>query len=123
MAPEEFRIVHSETPVKEIWSRLGFFENEHNARDFLKTKNEKLAQDELLDTAKRLAFTMRTAREYYESAARVSLLTTPLLIFYGMTALSKVLFIVTYSKKSPSKGHGLETPNQNDLCKRLCAFQ
>jgi hypothetical protein len=112
MTPDEFRIVHSETPVKEIWSRLGFFENEHNAREFLKTKNQKLTEKECFDIAKRIAFTMRTAREYYESAGRVSLLTTPLLIFYGMTALSKVLFAITYTKKSPSKGHGLETPNQ-----------
>jgi len=78
MSSDELRIVHSENPVKEIWSRLSYFETEHNAR------------------------------EYYESADRVSLLTQPLLIFYGMTARSKVLFICTYGKKSPSKGHGLE---------------
>jgi hypothetical protein len=115
MTPDEVRIVHSETPVKEIWSRLGFFENEHNAREFLKARNENLTEKELFDIAKRIAFTMRTAREYYESAGRVSLLTTPLLIFYGMTALSKVLFAVNYTRKSPSKGHGLETPNQKDF--------
>jgi len=115
MTSDEFRIVPSETPVKEIWSRLGYFENEHNAREFLKKKNKNLTEDELVDTAKRLAFTTRTAREYYESAAQVSLLTQPLLLFYGMTALSKVLFITTHLKKSPSRGHGLETPNQKDF--------
>ena len=49
-----------------------------------------LPDDDLIEIAKSLAFTMKTAREYFESADRVSLLTQPLLLFYGMTALSKV---------------------------------
>ena len=115
MNSNEFRIVHAETPVKEIWSRLCYFENEHNAGEFLKSKNKKITEDTLENISKRIAFTMRTAREFYESASRVSLLTKPLLIFYGMIALSKVLFTITYMKKSPAKGHGLETPNQKDF--------
>jgi hypothetical protein len=31
-------VVYSETPVREIWSILGYFENEHNAKEFLKEK-------------------------------------------------------------------------------------
>lgn len=115
MSSDDRRIVYSEIPVKEIWSRLGYFEIEHNAKEFLKNNNKELAEEDLVTTAKRLAFTMQAAREYYESAALVSLLTKPLLVFYGMGALSKVLFMATYSKKSPSKGHGLETPNQKDF--------
>jgi hypothetical protein len=57
---------------------------------------------------------MQAAREYFESATRVSLLTKPLLIFYGTVALSKVLFMATYSRKSRSAKHGLETPNQEN---------
>lgn len=94
--------------MKEIWSRLSYFESEHNAKEFLKKFS--LENHNLVDTASSLSFTMRTAREYYESANRVSLLTRPLLVFYGMAALSKVLFISTYGKKSPSRGHGLEQP-------------
>jgi len=108
MSSEELRIVRSENPIREMWSRLSYFETKLNAREFLKKFN--LSNDKLIDTARSLAFTMRTAGEYYQSADRVSLLTQPLLIFYGMTALSKVLFISTYGKKSPSKAHGLEQP-------------
>jgi len=111
---EEIRFVRSETPVKEIWARLGFFESEHNAKEFLKDKFN-LPDRDLKDTASSLAFTMRAAREYYDAGERVSLLTKPLLIFYGMTALSKVLFISTHGKKSPSKGHGLQTPKPTVL--------
>lgn len=108
MTSDESRIVPSESSIKETWSRLSYFESEHNAKEFLKKFS--LSNDDLIETASSLAFTMRAGREYYESAEHVSLLTQPLLIFYGMTALSKVLFTSTYGKKSPSTGHGLETP-------------
>lgn len=113
MSSEESKIVRSENPIREMWSRLSYFETELNAREFLKKFN--LSNDDLIDTARSLAFTMRTAGEYYESADRVSLLTQPLLIFYGMTALSKILFMSTYGKKSPSKAHGLEQPKPEDF--------
>jgi hypothetical protein len=110
-------IVYSETPVKEIWSRLGYFENEHNAKEFLSEKNkslsQELTQEQLTDISQRLSFSMQSAKEYYQSATFVTLLTKPLLIFYGMVALSKVLFIATYMKKSPSRGHGLESPKDD----------
>jgi len=113
MSSDEFMVVYSETPVKEIWARLGYFENEHNAKEFLSEKNKNLTEEQLVDTAKRLSFSMRSAKEYYQSAASVSLLTKPLLIFYGMVALSKALFTATYMKRSPSTGHGLESPKDN----------
>jgi hypothetical protein len=103
---KQLRIVHTETPIKEIWSRLSYFESESNAREFLERFS--LSDDDLADTASSLAFTMRTAREYYEAAERVTVLTQPLLIFYGMTALSKVLFTSIHGKKSPSTKHDLE---------------
>jgi hypothetical protein len=106
-------IVYSETPEKEIWSRLGYFENEHNAKDFLLQKNKSLTEEQLTDIAQRLSFSMQSAKEYYQSSNSVTLLTKPLLIFYGMVALSKALFIANYLKKSPSTGHGLESPKDN----------
>lgn len=102
----EPRIEHVENPVKEIWSRLSYFEGLHNSQQFLKRKFS-LPDEDLTDVAKSLAYTMRTAREYYEAASRVTILTQPLLIFYGMTALSKIVFMSKHGKKSPSKGHGL----------------
>jgi hypothetical protein len=113
MSFNKLRIVRTENPIREMWSHLSYSETELNAREFLKKFN--LLDDELVDTAKSLAFTMRTASEYYESADRVSLLTQPLLTFYGMTALSKVLFTSIHGKKPPSKAHGLEPPEPEDF--------
>jgi hypothetical protein len=101
------RIIHADDPVKEIWSMLNYFESEYNAKHYLEGKFGS-SIDELLETAKSLALTMRAAREYYEAAENVTVLTRPLLLFYGMTALSKVLFTATHAKKSPSKRHGLQ---------------
>ena len=56
MTSDEFRIVRSETPVKEIWSRLGYFENEHNAKEFLKKKSKKLAEDKLVERAREVYY-------------------------------------------------------------------
>lgn len=85
---------------------LSYFESEHNSRQYL---NKKFGPsiEKPIETAKNLAFTMRAAREYYEAAESVTTLTHPLLLFYGMTALSKVLFTATHAKESPSRGHGL----------------
>ena len=104
------RIASTENPVKEIWSMLSYFESEYNARQYLKEKfrPNDTSLNSINKTAKNLAFTMKTAREYYEAAESVTVLTQPLLIFYGMTALSKVLFMATHGKKSPSTSHGLK---------------
>ena len=103
---KQLRVDHAEAPVKEIWSRLSLFESEYNSKEFLRRFG--LTDDDLSNVARSLAFTMRTAREYYEAADQVTILTHPLLVFYGMTALAKTLFISTHGKKSPSTRHGLQ---------------
>ncbi len=106
MSHRQLREVRTEEPVKEIWSMLSYFESKHNCKQYLENKFQ--TQNEgLVDTANSIAFTMSTAREYYEATERVTILTRPLLIFYGMTALAKVLFMATHGKKSPSNSHGL----------------
>ena len=101
------RVIRTEDPVKEIWSMLSYFESEHNTKQYLEKKFGP-STEKLIDTAQSLAFTMRAAREYYKAAESVTILTHPLLLFYGMTALSKVLFMATHVKKSPSRSHGLQ---------------
>ena len=106
MNHRQLREVRTEEPVKEIWSMLSFFESKHNCCQYLENKFP-TSNEDLTGTANRLAFTMSTAREYYEAAEKVTILTRPLLIFYGMAALAKVLFMATHGKKSPSNSHGL----------------
>lgn len=106
MSQRQLREVRTEEPVKEIWSMLSFFESKHNCVQYLENKFQNTNCD-LTNTANSLAFTMSTAREYYEASEKVTILTRPLLIFYGMNALAKVLFMANHGKKSPSNSHGL----------------
>lgn len=100
------RIIRTEEPVEEIWSMLSYFESSYNVEQYLKKKFGS-SVDKLNETANSLALHMKAAREYFKAAETVTVLTKPLLLFYGMTALSKTLFMSTHVKESPSRGHGL----------------
>jgi hypothetical protein len=85
---------------------LSYFESEKNVEDYL---TRKFGKNDASDEARtHFAYTMRSAREYYTAVESVTLLTQPLLLFYGMSALSKGLFMATHGKKSPSDTHGLQ---------------
>lgn len=89
-----------------MWSRLRFFESGFNVESYLK---EKFGSPTTVgETSNSIALSMKAAREYYKAAEEVSVLTEPLLLFYGMSALSKVLWGTTYGKESPSRSHGLQ---------------
>lgn len=107
---KELRIVQTENPEKEIWSMLSFFESEHNARDFLVEKLPKeRSSEEILELARNLSVDMQAAKEYFKAAEGVSLLTRPLLIYYGMVNLAKVLHIACKGETPEGKRHGLES--------------
>jgi len=100
------REIQTEHPFNEIWSMLGFFESRFNCQKYLENKfDPDLAC--INDSATNLSHTVSTAQEFYKAADGVSVLTRPLLLFYGMIDLAKTLFIATHGKKSPSRAHGL----------------
>jgi len=108
MSPQRrsLRIIRTHEPEEETWSMLSYFESSYNSEQYLKKKFG-ASVDKLNETATSLALHMKAAREYFRAADSVSILTKPLLLFYGMTALSKALFMSTHAKESPSRGHGL----------------
>ena len=104
------RIIQTENPEKEIWTMLSYFESEHNAREYLAEKLQKeCSQLEINELAKNLSVDMQAAKEYYKAAQNVSPLTRPLLIYYGMVNLAKVLHIANKGESPEGKKHGLET--------------
>jgi hypothetical protein len=89
---------------------LSYFESEHNAREYLAEKLQKeFSQLEINELAKNLSVDMQAAREYYRAAQNVSPLTRPLLIYYGMVNLAKVLHIASKGEAPEGKKHGLKT--------------
>lgn len=123
-AIKPLREMRTEDPIKETWSMLSYFESKHNCLQYLEEKFGKIevdgvtdqdrleAEQERLGTANDFAFTVSAAREYYEAADKVTILTRPLLVFYGMVSLSKVLFTATHNRRSPSTKHGLQKEKQ-----------
>jgi len=104
---QPLRIIQTENPEKEIWKMLGYFESEKNAKDFLL---EKLPQNcEIDELSKNLSIDMQVAEEYFRAAQSVSLLTRPLLIYYGMINIAKVVHISCEGKIPEGKKHGLVT--------------
>lgn len=86
---------------------LSFFESGFNVESYLKEKFGSSITN-IGEISSNIALSMKTAREYYRAAEEVTILTEPLLLFYGMSALSKVLFGTTHGKESPSRSHGLQ---------------
>lgn len=101
------RAISTDDPITEMWSMLSFFESGFNVESYLKQKFGSTAID-FGETSNNVALSMKAAREYYKAAGGVTVLTEPLLLFYGMSALSKVLWGTTYGKESPSRSHGLQ---------------
>jgi hypothetical protein len=122
---ETSNIIHTENAVKEIWSMLGFFESEYNVGTYLTTRFQQIQsssefQERLPELKLTIAYTVRTAREYYTAAEGVTDLTRPLLLFYGMSNLAKVLFMCKHGKLSPSRSHGLTDVDESlDFAEQL----
>jgi len=101
------RAIATDNPITEMWSMLSFFESCFNVESYLKEKFGSSITN-IGEISSNIALSMKAAREYYKAAEEVSILTGPLLLFYGMSALSKVLFGTTHGKESPSRSHGLQ---------------
>jgi hypothetical protein len=104
-------VIHTENAVKEMWSMLSFFQSECNVETYLTSRFNEF--ENLAELKIALAYTVKTAEEYYVAAESVTDLTRPLLLFYGMSTLSKALFMAKHGKLSPSRSHGLTAEDES----------
>lgn len=98
---------HTENPLVEIWKYLRLFESEHYSRQFLKEKHHDIADDELDVLTATFSSNVKQAHEYYSAASSVSILTSPLLYYYGMMCLVNVLWVSLNKTDKIKKSHGL----------------
>lgn len=68
--------------------------------------------DHSLASAQAVAHTLRQAREYFASAAGASLLTRPVLLYYGMVSLTKLLLLL--DDREPLSIHDIEQIERQD---------
>jgi len=57
---------------------------------------------------KNICVLVKQAREFYKMADKVSLITKPILLYYGMLRLAKLLYYSTFKVQKPERSHGLE---------------
>ena len=85
------KVIYTSNPGGEIWSLLGLFESKKIVQDALMTKFSSMSLDELTSRTEQIIYSIRQAREFFNSANEVTVLTSPLLLSYGMLNLGKAL--------------------------------
>ncbi|ASS73543.1 hypothetical protein CIG75_00160 [Tumebacillus algifaecis] len=108
--------IPTEQPYRKLWDTFVYFENEQTTSEFLRNRYtesgfENVAKH-VYQATQKFIFSIKQAREYYRAAEACDILTKPLLLYYGMMALSKAL-ITSHDPDYPSTTsvlkHGLST--------------
>ncbi len=109
--------VLTEEPYKKMWDYFMYFESEDVVKKFLRQKyTDHLQQAELDATVQqntpKIIYYIKQARAYYRAAENSTILVKPLLLYYGMTSLSKSLININdpyYPKSTSVLRHGITT--------------
>ena len=104
--------------MKDTWEILAFYES----RDLLhRTYEERCGQSPSSDKVEEITYHLAQGREYFSSAKQSALLVRPLLLYYGVLALSRALILfLDYSKREwgLKHGHGVDIPNWKNVLHR-----
>ena len=88
----------TDDPESEIWFRLSEDESEYAVRKkmirYYDEEGVEYNDSELDETASYFVYSLKQGREYFAASNRVSILTRPLLLFYGMVCLAKLPIIL-----------------------------
>lgn len=113
--------IRTDDKAREVWTYLELFTTEAYAKERLSAMHKDLKQDDLETRAFWIGSCVRQAREYYHAASSVSMLTKPLLLYYGMYSLAKA-FIFLYNPMislGAISHHGLVKPTIDYRAERL----
>ena len=98
-------------PYKEIWNNLFAFTNIAVAKEVLQNKHKIMGKEFLKRKALDIRRALIQAKEYFDAANNVTILTKPTLIYYGTISLVVALIIILKRDKSLDSiahSHGLE---------------
>lgn len=118
MAPRSVRFF-GEVPTQDMWMYFRQFELIETARSRTARRDQA--------SAEAVAHTVRQAREYFASAAGASLLTRPVLLYYGMVSLAKLLLLldrvepltIDQIEVIERQGHGLKETDSTEAPDRV----
>ncbi|MFD1397665.1 YaaC family protein [Kroppenstedtia eburnea] len=110
------RRILCDSPEQKMWNLFLLLENESTLRTFLESKYRKQGMEHpsraAFRAAQPLMYHVKQAREYYRAARESDLFVRPLLAYYGMITLSKVLMLTMvpdYPENAAVLRHGIST--------------
>jgi len=116
MSMKTINRVLTEEPYKKMWDYFMYFESEETVKKILLEKYSYLdtltAQTLAYHNTPKIIYYIKQARAYYKAAENSNILVKPLLLYYGMTSLSKSLININdpyYPKTTSVLRHGITT--------------
>jgi site-specific DNA-adenine methylase len=119
------RLLTSGNPKAEIWRFLRYFLHGPTIETLIQEiQSVKGYEADVKKQAEQIAYSIRQAEEYFKASDNVSLITRPLLLYYGIATLSRALVLLKrngeYSldylrKKRKHKHHGLSHDDFDNL--------
>ena len=132
---KEREFIATSQPLSEMWSKIESFRSPYRCECFLKEriknnfsgldykrlfeiKNSSgldldspriITSRDIKKKAVELSYDVKQAKEYYEAARNTTELTLPVLLYYGMISLGKMLVDSTFEFTTKKKHHGLGT--------------
>ena len=119
----------SENPYQDMWNHLRVFAQPKNVEKLLFNQlsyhdNYPVgykydSTDTVVSKAKQVAMCIRQADEYFQAAEVVTITTSPLLLFYGVSSLSKALIVARRPEiqLTDINYHGLDTRPKSSAMK------
>ena len=115
--------IPTDDPDQEIWFRLSEDESEYSTHQkfsrYLQEEGIEIDNAQIEASARYFSYCIRQAKEYFTAAKSVSILTKPLLLFYGMVCLAKTLILLKepeyprlLREEKNRRSHGLGSRDQ-----------
>jgi hypothetical protein len=125
--------IWTDHPIEEIWNQLRALSSSENVYGLLtgrKSSNRttKLPEaDATRAVAREIAALIRQADEYFRSSLSVSMNTRPLLQYYGVQCLTKVILLTAENPSGSFRYHGLTSDGSkarpSDIAAWLTAYR
>lgn len=132
--PRLIESIHTDTSMEDLWNRLLYSSTVEGAKKLIsnristnffgldyetlnQSKNQNpspldgfrvIEERDVSSQAVEMSFSLRQAKEFYDSARTATELTKPILLYYGMVSLANALIVSTYIFQNPKRGHGIE---------------
>lgn len=121
---EELKEIFTEDPENEQWQMILNFAYTRNIKEFFKDRNINIKNDKILGN---IVGSIMQAREYFMASKKVSLYTSPLLLYYGISNLLLGFLSLSTGRLLDIENHGMRlTKNKKQLIRiadaeiRLC---